>query len=90
MKWTLEAQAAITKIPFFVRKKVRARVEGEARKAGKTTVSLSDVRLTQKRYLARMSDEVKGYQMETCFGAGGCPNRAIDSDKLVERLEEVL
>lgn len=90
MKWTPEAQAAITKIPFFVRKRVRARVEDEARKAGKTTVSLPDVRLSQKRYLARMSDEVKGYQMETCFGAGGCPNRAVDSDKMVERLEEVL
>jgi dissimilatory sulfite reductase (desulfoviridin) alpha/beta subunit len=73
-----------------VRKRVRARVEDEAQQAGKTQVSLADVRLTQKRYLAKMSDEVKGYQLETCFGPGGCPNRAIDSDALVESVEQIL
>jgi len=30
MKWTDEAEAAIKKVPFFLRKKVRARVEKEA------------------------------------------------------------
>jgi len=90
MKWTSEAEAAVKKVPFFVRKRVRARVEDEAQKAGKGKVSLADVRLTQKRYLARMGDEVKGYQLETCFGPGGCPNRAVDSDRLVERLELIL
>jgi anaerobic sulfite reductase subunit C len=90
MDWTQEAEAAIKKVPFFVRKKVRTRVEEETCKAGKTTVSLSDVRLIQKRYLSKMSEEVKGYQLETCFGTGGCPNRAIKSDKLLERLEEIL
>lgn len=90
MNWTQEAEAAIKKVPFFVRKKVRIRVEEETRKAGKTMVALSDVRLTQKRYLARMGEEVKGYQLETCFGAGGCPNRAINSDRLLERVEEIL
>ncbi len=90
MQWTVEAEAAIKKVPFFVRKKVRARVEEEAQEAGKSKVSLSDVRLTQKRYLAKMSDEVKGYQLETCFGPGGCPNRAMDSDALVERVEQIL
>lgn len=90
MQWTAEAEDAIRKVPFFVRKRVRARVEDEVRKAGKATVSLPDVRHTQKRYLSRMSEEVKGYQLEICFGPGGCPNRAVDSDRLVERLEAVL
>lgn len=90
MNWTTEAEEAIRKTPFFVRKKVRARVEDEARKAGKSTVSLTDVRLTQKRYLTKMSDKIKGYQLETCFGTGGCPNRAMESDRLFERLEEIL
>jgi dissimilatory sulfite reductase (desulfoviridin) alpha/beta subunit len=90
MQWTGAAEAAIKKVPFFVRKRVRARVEDEAQQAGKAKVSLADVRLTQKRYLAKMSDEVTGYQLETCFGPGGCPNRAIDSDGLVERLEQIL
>jgi anaerobic sulfite reductase subunit C len=30
MQWTDEADAAVKKVPFFVRKKVRTRVEKEA------------------------------------------------------------
>lgn len=90
MQWSSEAEAAIKKVPFFVRKRVRARVEKEAQETGKTVVSLDDVRATQERYLARMGEEVKGYQLETCFGSGGCPNRALVSDRLVQRLEKVL
>ncbi len=90
MEWTEEAEAAIRKVPFFVRKKVRARVEDDMRKRGKKRISLNDVRLTQKRYLARVGEEIKGYQLETCFGAGGCPNPAVDSHRLLESLEEIL
>jgi anaerobic sulfite reductase subunit C len=87
MKWSPEAEAAIKKVPFFVRKRVRARVEQEAKEAGKGLVTLAEVKATQEHYLQKMSDEVKGYQIETCFGPGGCPNRAVPSDRLIERLE---
>jgi dissimilatory sulfite reductase (desulfoviridin) alpha/beta subunit len=90
MKWLPEAEEAIKKVPFFVRKRVRARVEKEARAAGRPVVSLADVKATQKRYLNNMSREVKGYQLDTCFGPSGCPNRAIDSSRLLERVETVL
>jgi dissimilatory sulfite reductase (desulfoviridin) alpha/beta subunit len=90
MQWSPEAEAAIKKVPFFVRKRVRARVEQEVEQAGKTVVTLDEVKATQKRYLQTMGDEIKGYQFETCFGPGGCPNRAVVDDKLVQRLEEVL
>ncbi|NNK84405.1 MAG: sulfite reductase, partial [Desulfobacterales bacterium] len=46
MKWTNGAEAAVKKVPFFVRKKVRSRIENEAGKAGKKTVSLADVKAT--------------------------------------------
>ena len=82
-----EAEEAIKKVPFFVRKRVRARVEKEANEAGKKVVSLADVKATQARYLTRMSSEIKGYQIETCFGPSGCPNRAIISDQLIARIE---
>jgi len=36
MKWTPEAEVTIKKVPFFVRKKVRLRVEKEAAEAGKS------------------------------------------------------
>ncbi len=87
MKWTSEAEEAIKKVPFFVRKRVRARVEKQAEAAGNPLVSLADVKATQARYLAKMSSEIKGYQIETCFGPSGCPNRAIISDQLVARIE---
>jgi len=90
MKWTAAAEAAVKKVPFFVRKRVRARVEQEARQAGKHLVDLVDVRATQKRYLANMASEVKGYQLETCFGPNGCPHRANPSDRLARRIEAVL
>lgn len=90
MQWTDQAEAAIKKVPFFVRKKVRTRVEAEAAQAGKRQVSLSDVKATQARYLQKMSSEVKGYQVDACFGGSGCPHRAMDSEELVERIEKIM
>jgi dissimilatory sulfite reductase (desulfoviridin) alpha/beta subunit len=90
MEWTEEAESAIKKVPFFVRKRVRARVEEDTRKAGRNRISLDDVRLSQKRYLSKMGEEIKGYQLESCFGASGCPNPAADSNQLLQRLEEIL
>jgi hypothetical protein len=84
MKWMPEAEEAIKKVPFFVRKRVRTRVETEAQAAGKAVISLADVKATQARYLSNMSSEIKGYQIETCFGPSGCPNRAMISDQLVD------
>ncbi len=90
MKWTQDAEDAIKKVPFFVRKRVRARVEKEASAEGKKTVSLADVKATQKRYLTNMKSEIKGYQIETCFGPSGCPNRAVISDDLADQIETIV
>ncbi len=90
MKWTEEAEAAIQKVPFFVRKKVRKRVEGEAAGAGKEQVTLAGVKRTQARFLSKMSSEIKGYQVETCFASGGCPNRVHSGDGLLGKIETLL
>jgi anaerobic sulfite reductase subunit C len=90
MQWTPEADAAIKQVPFFVRKKVRARIEAEARKAGSRTITLTAVKTTQKRYLAGMASEVKGYQLDTCFGPSGCPNAIGSSQDLVDQLGALL
>ena len=87
MKWMPEAEEALKRVPFFVRKTVRARVEKEAQEAARSVVSLEDVKATQARFLSRMSSKIKGYQIETCFGPSGCPNRAIISDQLIARIE---
>jgi dissimilatory sulfite reductase (desulfoviridin) alpha/beta subunit len=90
MDWSKEAENAVKKVPFFVRKRVRTRIEKEAREAGKRRICLADVKTTQARYLKSMASEIKGYQVDACFGPGGCPNRAVIGDGLVEQIEGVL
>jgi len=90
MKWTGEAELAVGRVPFFVRRRVRKRVEEEARQRGSQLVTIDHVRDCQKEFLTNMDHEVKGYQVETCFGPGGCPNRAVAEDDLPEELEDLL
>jgi len=90
MKWSREAQEALSKVPFFVRKRVKKRVEEEAARSRAGEVTVEHVRTCKKRFLNRMEDEVKGFQVETCFGSDGCPNRAVTSDGLAQDLEKRL
>jgi anaerobic sulfite reductase subunit C len=90
MKWTREAEEAASKVPFFVRKRVRKRVEEEAARAGGGEVTLEHVQTCQQRFLNRMEEEVKGFQVETCFGPSGCPNRTVACDDLPRKMEDLL
>jgi dissimilatory sulfite reductase (desulfoviridin) alpha/beta subunit len=90
MQWESRAEAAMGKVPFFVRKKVRRRVEDEARAAGKTRVTLDEVKAAQQRYLSGMHQEVRGFQVENCFGLAGCPNRACADERLIPEIEGLL
>jgi anaerobic sulfite reductase subunit C len=90
MKWTDEAGEAISKVPFFVRKRVRKRVEEEASHSGSLVVTLEHVKTCQKRFLNQMEEEVKGYQVEACFGPTGCPNRAVAFDDFPKKVEALL
>lgn len=90
MEWTAEAEHAIAKVPFFVRRRVRKRVEEEAARVGATIVALGHVETCRRRFLQNMDDEVKGFHLDTCFGSGGCPNRALPSEELVGQLERLL
>lgn len=90
MQWTEEARVAISRVPFFVRKRVKRRVEEEALRQGANIVTLDHVRACQKRFLEKMEEEVKGFRVESCFGPTGCPNRAIETNNLIPRLEELL
>jgi anaerobic sulfite reductase subunit C len=89
VKWSSEAEAAVSKVPFFVRSRVRKKVEEEANRQGTSTVTLDHVTLCRNRFLKDMDSEVKGYQVEVCFGSGGCPNRVVPSAGLVTRLEQL-
>ena len=88
MKWNAAANEAISKVPFFVRWRVRKRVEEEAARCGEKEVRLEHVKTLQRRFLNQMEDEVKGYRVETCFGPTGCPNRAMIDGNLSKKIEE--
>ncbi len=90
MKWSKEAEDALTKVPFFVRRRVRQRVEEEAARWGAKEVTLEHVKACQRRFLNKMEDEVKGFQVETCFGPTGCPNQAIKNSDLSSKVEDLL
>lgn len=90
MKWMKEAETEIKKVPFFVRKRVKARVEEEARAAGVGEISLAEVNRTRARFLTKMEDEVAGFQVESCFGDGGCPRKAHGSRELQQKVSAFL
>lgn len=88
MKWDAEANEAVSKVPFFVRKRVKKRVEEETVRCGSAVVRLEHVKTCQRWFLNQMEDEVKGYQVETCFGPSGCPNRAVIYDEFPRMIED--
>jgi dissimilatory sulfite reductase (desulfoviridin) alpha/beta subunit len=90
MKWSNEAEEAVSRVPFFIRKRVKKRVEEEAARSGSPLVTLEHVQTCQQRFLKNMDQEVKGYSVEACFGPGGCPNRAVDCEGIAQELEKEL
>lgn len=90
MKWSSQAERALSKVPFFVRKRVRKRVEEHAEKCGSTEVTLEHVQECKQRFLNNMEQEIKGYRVETCFGPGGCPNSNFPQNRLADRIHKLL
>jgi anaerobic sulfite reductase subunit C len=90
MKWTSEAEGAVSRVPFFIRKRVKKRVEEETERCGSPVVTIDHVRTCQQRFLQNMDQEVKGFQVEACFGPTGCPNAVVADPDLVRKLEKKL
>lgn len=90
MQWTAEAEEAVKKVPSFVRQRVRERVKQEARNAGRTTVLVADVDTAKTRAMSGGQAEIKGYRIDTCFSANGCPNPVVAGKGLIERLDALV
>lgn len=92
MKWSPEAEAAVDKVPFFIRKKVRSKVETHVETQGRSMVALSDVTALKRQFLAKggMAKQVKGYAVSACFGSDGCPHVACTTSDLAADLETLL
>jgi len=91
MKWSEDADRAIKKIPFFVRKKVEKKVEDFVEQKGKRSVELSDVTELKQKFLSKggMEKDIKGYEVTTCFGGAGCPNMANSGTLLAKDIEKI-
>jgi dissimilatory sulfite reductase (desulfoviridin) alpha/beta subunit len=90
MQWDKDAEQAVNKVPFFVRKRVQKRVETEAQQSGAARVTMTHVAACRQRYLHHQEEEVQGFTVETCFGQSGCPNRIGTGEDLTKRLEALL
>ena len=92
MIWETEAEAAVKKVPFFVRKTVRQRVEAFVAGEGRDRVALADVRALKQKFLSKggMESEIKGYDVSVCFGGAGCPNAVGDAAGLAREIETVM
>jgi dissimilatory sulfite reductase (desulfoviridin) alpha/beta subunit len=88
MRWTDDAKKMLSRVPFFVRRRVKERVEEEAARCGAREITPELMDRCKKRFLTRMEEEVRGYRVEACFGRSGCPNRAVLSEDLAEELEK--
>ncbi len=92
MKWSQEAETAIKKVPFFIRKKVKKKVEAYAVQKGKRCVDLLDVKELKKNFLSKggMEKDIRGYEVSSCFGNSGCPNVAMSCAQLAKEIEDIL
>jgi dissimilatory sulfite reductase (desulfoviridin) alpha/beta subunit len=90
MTWDSEAEKTLSRVPFFVRKRVRKKVEEEVAAAGRSRVTLADLEDSKRRHLKKLGEGVKGYSLEACFGSSGCQNAVVVSADLVSQLEDLL
>lgn len=92
MIWEEDAEAAIKQVPFFVRKKVRRRVETVVADRGGDKVTLGDVRALKQKFLSKggMEGELRGYEVSVCFGGSGCPNALGDLTGLASDIEALM
>ncbi|MBF0379092.1 MAG: 4Fe-4S binding protein [Desulfamplus sp.] len=103
MHWTEEAESALKKVPFFVRKKAKNKIEQyvlDRLKIGKASripdgvdgavVTIEDVKAAKEQFLSNMAKDIRGFQADRCFAASGCPNVANSSGSFLERAEKLL
>jgi len=88
--WDSEAEKTLRRVPFFVRKRVRTKVEEEVVAAGRNRVTKADLEESKRRQMKKLSEGVKGYSLEACFGSSGCDNSVVASADLVSDLENLL
>lgn len=88
--WDSEAEKTLRRVPFFVRNRVRKKVEEDVAAAGRNRVTQTDLEESKRKHMKRLGEGVKGYTLEACFGSSGCDNAVVASAELVSQLEKLL
>lgn len=92
MKWSSQADNAIARVPFFVRKRVRNKIEEYAGRCGAGEVGLEHVNACQKKFLNKMEDKIKGFSVGTCFEPDCMKNShgydVIMANRLIEAMNK--
>ena len=90
MRWSNHALKEMERVPFFIRKMVKKRVEELARQQGSELVVPDHLEACRQRFMKGQEQEVRGYRLEQCFGARDCANRVLGPTDIIERLEAFL
>ncbi|MCG8567082.1 MAG: 4Fe-4S dicluster domain-containing protein [Desulfobacterales bacterium] len=92
MDWDADADAAVKKVPFFVRPKVKKRLEAHVAEQGRGRVTLADVNHLKQKFLSKggMEKEIRGYEVTGCFSGGQCPHAAHPATELMADIESLM
>jgi anaerobic sulfite reductase subunit C len=90
MTWDSEAEKMLRRVPFFVRKRVRTKVEEEVAAAGRNCVTAGDLEESKRKHLKSLSEGIKGFSLDACFGSSGCHNAVVASTNLLSNLDSLL
>ncbi len=90
MKWSQEAERTMKRVPFFIRKMVRSKVEAYALEHGVKIIENREIEECRVRFMKNMDEELQGFSVETCLGAKGCSNRTLPETDIADRIEKFL
>ncbi len=90
MRWEKEAEVLLQKVPFFVRGRVKKKIEDFVRQRGKEIVTKEEMLAAKRALREEASRAQEGFSVEGCFGASGCPNAVTASLKFLEEIEKLL
>lgn len=72
VKWSIEAEEELKKVPAFVRRMAKKAVEEEARKTGKTEITVEDVRAGRDRHIKFAEKQPQSGEKKTRIAVVRC------------------
>ena len=88
--WTQEAQELLKQIPFFVRGKVKRKVEEWAEQKGIERITKDALFAAKRELKDKAAQPERAFSVEGCFGRFGCPHALGSSERLLKEMEKIL